>query len=125
MERIFRPNKWFVIFCALLILVWVGLQCVANLRLAEEAKSCGLHVFTWAWPNLGWNSSAEVTEASVLKKTDTDAVVKIQGRQVVKFSPSGLNEAAGKNRSEVVDCNATLTFYRASGHWVLGKVELQ
>lgn len=118
-EKVFRPNKWFVAFCGLLVLVFAGLQFVMNMRIADEAKAIGEHIFTWSWPDRHWSSTAEITRADVVQRSGTDAIVKIQGRQVLSGSGSG---SAGQ---EIVDCGATLTFYRSSNNWVLGRVELQ
>lgn len=125
MEKIFYPNKWFVLFCGLLVLVWIVLQSVANMRIAEHAKLVGQHIFSWSWPDRRWLSAAQITKADVLHRTGTDAVVKIEGRQVLTMPGAGSQIDSGSSKSEVVDCAATLTFYKASNNWVLGKVELK
>lgn len=125
MEKIFTPNKWFVAFCGLLVVVFLSLKWVINMRIADEAKEIGQEIFTWKWDSLNWQSSAEMTGAEVLRVTDTDAIVKVQGKQVLtRSSGDGQNEA-GQPKREVVDCGATLTFYKSSNKWKLGKVELQ
>ena len=125
MENIFRPNKWFVGFCALLIVVWGGLQLVSNTRLSDEAKACALDVFTWDWPGRNWTSIASVSDANVLRKSDTDAIVRVRGKQVLTVAPAGVKADFKNSRSEEFDFAATLTFYRASNRWVLGKVDFE
>lgn len=120
MENLFRPGKFFVIFCALIIIVVGGTHLFANYVVAEKAKLDGVDVFTWEWPGM-LKSSAEITQADVIKKSDHDAIVRVKGTQT-------LTSAGGK--SETVDCNAVLTLYRSTnpastGKWELGKVELQ
>ena len=131
MESIFRPNKWFVLFCALLILVWGGYQLVANMRIANEAKLIGQDIFTWDWPELGWSSNGLITDATVVRRNDTDAIVKIKGKQLIRSLRSGAQAAKDSQQSsgtttpdQVMEANATLTFYRLSNNWVLGRVEL-
>lgn len=124
MENIFRPNKWFVMFCGLLIVVWGGYQLVANMRIADEAKAAGHDVFSWDWPDMGWSSRAEITDATVVRRSDTDAIVKIKGEQHVTSARLNANGQLEKERPQVVDLSATLTFYRSSNNWVLGRVEL-
>lgn len=120
MEKFFRPSKWFVGFCALLILVWGGLQLVANLRLEDEARRAGSDVFSWDWPGRQWRSTAEVSQSSVLKRTATDAIVRVKGRQSVVLSDGG---APGRQIVER-DLSATLTFYKSRDQWLLGRVDL-
>jgi hypothetical protein len=125
MEKFFHPNKWFVAFCALLVIVYGVLQWVMNMRIADEAKLAGQRIFSWSWDVKHWSSTAEITKADVVRRSGTDAIVKVRGRQVLTEPTSeGGNQQAG-SRSETVDCSATLTFYRASNNWVLGKVELE
>lgn len=125
MEKIFTPNKWFVAFCGLLVLVFLSLKWVINTRIADEAKEIGQEIFTWSWDSQHWKSSAEMTGAEVLRVTDTDAIVKVQGKQVLTQLGGDGQSVAGAPKSEVVDCSATLTFYKSSNKWKLGKVELQ
>ncbi len=123
MEKIFSPNRWFVLFCALLVAVWLGLQAVVNLRVADEAKLVGQRIFTWSWPGRHWASRAEITAAEVLRRSGTDAIVKIKGRQVLT-RPHAADGGDAAMSSVTTDVSATLTFYKASNNWVLGKVEL-
>ncbi|MBI4533982.1 MAG: hypothetical protein HY711_08535 [Candidatus Melainabacteria bacterium] len=124
MENIFRPSKWFVVFCGALVVVWAVLQLVSNLRVADEAKRQAREIFAWQWPGKNLVSSAEITEATVVRRTDTDAIVRVKGRQTIKTINAGTTEGVNKESTEAVDCGAILTFYRSSNHWVLGKAEL-
>ncbi len=119
-DKIFRPNKWFVGFCGLLVVVWFVLQTVANMRISEYAKTLGANLFSWEWPSLDCKSQAEITDAKILRKSDADAIVEVKGRQTIM--PDG-KAAAGK--AEVVDCDARLTFYKMNNVWILGRVDLQ
>jgi len=125
MENIFRPNKWFVGFCALLIIVWGGLQFVSNARLTDDARACAADLLTWEWPGRNWSSAAAISDASVVRRSDTDAIVRVKGTQILTVAPAGVQADFKNSKSDRVDFQATLTFYRASNEWVLGKVELE
>ena len=120
MEKFFQPNKWFVMFCAILIAVFVLLQSVSNMRVLDGAKAVARDLFTWQWDDC--DASVDITDASVLKKTETDAVVQVKGRQSLRFAPPD-NKMGSKERA--ADVTATLTFYKSQNDWFLGKVELQ
>ena len=126
MEKIFTPNRWFVLFCGLLILVWGALRIVADVRLCERAKVVGLSIFTWNWPDLAVKSKVESINAQVLRRGSHDAVVTVTGRQVISKPGTDLNPKAdlGPNQS-TNDLKAVLTFYRSEDRWELGKVELR
>ena len=132
MENFFKPGKWLVLFCGVFVLLWGVLQYVSNARLKQEAQIAGQDIFTWAWPGDNWNSRAEITDASVVKKSENDAVVLVKGRQYLSYLPPGAastapNAAASGGENETVDCSAKLTFYKMSvrnkDYWMLGKVE--
>ncbi|HEY9868117.1 MAG TPA: hypothetical protein V6D08_02830 [Candidatus Obscuribacterales bacterium] len=116
--EIFRP-KLFVIFCGLLIVVWGALQLVSDMRLKEAAKDEAQGMFTWQWPG-EVTSQVEITDASVLKRNEHEAVVKVVGKQRFIAEPG---RQAKPEHSQPVDCSAILTLYRSSRNWVLGKVE--
>ncbi len=126
MEKIFLPNKWFVLFCALLIVVWAFLQLVANTRISDEAKAYGQNIFTWYWSGPNWQSRVEKLDTEIVRRTATDAIVKIKGKQVLSLATQDeggeLKQTTG-NAEKSVDCAATLTFYRLNNDWILGKVE--
>jgi hypothetical protein len=119
-EKVFRPSKWFVGFCAVLVLVWFGYQAVASARISEEAKAEAAAIFDWSYPPLRAVSHADITDAKVLKKSETVAVVEVKGKQNLN-----LTSETGVNTIETADCGATLTFYKRNKNWILGKVELQ
>src|SRR5260221_9567594 len=81
MEKFFTANKWFVGFCAVFLIVVGALQFVGNYRLAAIAKIDGQRIIDWSWPARNMRSKAEVISAEVLKRSDTDAVVKIKAKQ--------------------------------------------
>lgn len=124
-EKLFRPSRWFVYFCGLLVLVWLALQYVSNERLSAQAKEEGKNLFTWSWKVLGAASQADITEVKVLHRSEGDAVVQVKGRQGITISDPGATASATGDKSEMLDCGATLTFYKSSNKWILGKVELQ
>src|SRR5438105_4906009 len=103
MENIFRPGKWFVLFCGVLVVVVVALRYVANADLLSEAKRVGFNIFTWYWPGDNWNSRAEITDAKVLEKGDYDAVVRVQGKQ---FLTVGDNAKLADSQAQAFDCSA-------------------
>lgn len=122
MEKIFQLNKFFVIFCGLLVAVWLVLQYVSNMRVAEEAKQYAVDVFTFSWPDKV-DSKVEITQTSVMKKEDNQAVVKVQGKQTFKaFDGKEAGSGAGP-AEKPIDCSAVLTLYRLNRKWVLGRVE--
>lgn len=125
MEKIFTPNRWFVLFCALLILVWGALRIVADIRLCERAKSFGHIIFTWNWPDLALQSKVESINAQVLRRGSHDAVVTVTGRQVISKLPLSDDQSKIKESSTKTDLKAILTFYRDQDKWELGKVELK
>jgi hypothetical protein len=123
MDRIFTANKWFVAFCAALIIVWVALQFVINLRLTAIAKMDSERILDWSWPSKNLRSKAEVVSAEVLKRSETDAVVKVKAKQqLLQQNQPGepFVDTGGIN-----DCQAILTYYKANHRWFLGKVEVQ
>ncbi|MBX9571826.1 MAG: hypothetical protein K2X77_23235 [Candidatus Obscuribacterales bacterium] len=132
MDKVF---SWPVLvgICGVFLAVWVALQFLSTMRLQEEAKEIGVSVYSWNWPGENWQSSAEMTQAEIVHRTDNDAVVKVSGKQTLKTSGGEKNSGnpldISKQRSETVDCSVTLTLYRqgtgqAGYQWVLGRVEL-
>ena len=122
MEKIF---SWPVLvsFCAIFIVCWVALQSVSNMRVEAKAQFFGDKIFSWNWPDEKMQSRGEITEASIVKKSDNDAIVKISGKQVLTVNPGtdSLDNSPGK--TETVDCAAVLTLYRKNNDWELGRVE--
>lgn len=123
MEKLFLSGKWFVGFCALFIVVWAALQIVANMRLESEAQMIGDEVFSWFWSGENVQSKAQMDEASIERKSDNDALVRVKGKQtLIRYNPGETLDISG-GRSETVDCSAMLTLYRKNDKWVLGRVE--
>lgn len=137
MEKIFRPNRIFVIFCLLLIFVWLGLQYVSNMRISEAASSEALEIFDWQWPGQV-DSRAEITNVSVLSKSENEARVRVKAKQTLTKLAEAVADSTKKkdnsNNSNSVtqpasapasssDTACVLTLYRSNRNWVLGKVE--
>lgn len=123
MEKFFTPNKWFVGFCALLIMVVATLKIVGDMRLAEDASVFGEDVFTWEWPERGLSSRVTSMKGHVLKRDANEAVVEVSGHQIV--ANLGPDHKIEKETVIEPDVQATLTFYKRNGKWELGKVELK
>lgn len=122
MDKIFSW-KVLVSFCAIFIVSWVALQTVQSMRLQEEAQVYASQIFDWEWPG-ECRSQATFTEANIIKKSDNDAVIKVSGKQIITALQAAESLDNSPQRSETVDCAATLTLYKKSGNWVLGRVEL-
>lgn len=136
MEKLFRPNRIFVIFCLLLIFVWLGLQYVSNMRVSEAARSEALEVFDWKWPGQV-ASNVEITDVSVLTKSENEAKVRVKAKQTLtklagddqdtkkrddpKTTSPEIQPASGAASQSDTAC--VLTLYRSNRNWVLGKVE--
>jgi hypothetical protein len=121
MEKIFTPNKWFVLFCALLVLMWLALQLVATMRLEALATEEATHVFSWQWLGVG-RSRAKIEKAHLVKRSEADAIVRVMARQVVEEEVKSGHFIA---KEPEVTCSALLTFYRVDKDWLLGKVEFE
>lgn len=122
MEKIF---SWpvLVTICAIFIVTWISLQAVSNMRVQAKAQLFGDRIFSWNWPAESLQSRAEITEASIVKKSDNDAVVKISGKQILAPYQPGDSLDNSPKGSQTVDCAAVLTLYRMNNDWELGRVE--
>jgi hypothetical protein len=120
MEKIFSINKWSVGLCALIIGVFASVQFAGNEHLKAVATVAGEHVFSWQWLGAG-RSHAVIDKTEVVKRSETDAVVRVKAHQTIE------QELAGKfiPKQPEVACSALLTFYRADKEWILAKVEYQ
>ena len=123
MEKVFSW-KVLVAFCTIFIVSWVALQTVSNMRLEGEAELIGDKIFNWQWPDATWQSKAEMTQASIIRKSDNDAVIKVTGKQILTTTDPGQSLDNPSGNTETVECSAVLTLYKQSGKWVLGRVEL-
>ena len=83
MEKIFTPNRWFVLFCAAFILIFALLQYVSTTRLQLRAKLEGEKIFNWSWQDRNLVSAAKITEEKILKRNETSAEVEVVGQQVI------------------------------------------
>jgi hypothetical protein len=120
MEKIFSINKWSVGLCALIIAAFGAMQFAGSEHLLAVASLAGEHIFSWQWQGAG-RAHAVIYKAEVMKKSDTDAVVRVMAHETIE------QEAAGKfiaKRPEIA-CSAKLTFYRADKEWILARVEYE
>lgn len=93
MEKIFTPNRWFIGFCALLIVVVGALKIVGDMHIAEEAKLVAQGIFNFDWPELGIESRVQSINAHVISHSEHDAVVEVTGRQyIAKLAPQPVAE---------------------------------
>lgn len=124
MEKLFTFNKFFVAFCALLIVVVFAAKVVSDMSVAEDAKKIAQGIFQWDWQTMHLHSDAVITDAKVLDRSDTEAKVEVTGKQTVSedVTPVGAGAQASPNES---DCKAILTFYRTNNKWELARVEIQ
>ena len=122
MEKIFTPNRWFVGFCALLILAFGALKVVADMHLAEIASNVGKDIYSWEWQDV--NSTISAVHSRVLRRDANDAVVEVSGHQIL-VAKVGESPTMEKESSQETDVKAVLTFYRRNSRWELGKVELK
>jgi len=120
MERIFRPTKWFVAFCALLVLIWGLYQLVAHLRVENDARQAAEEIFAWTWPDKSWDSKAQIARTCVRTRKAAESTVLVEGSQLLTRQPYG----GTMPETQRFDMKAILTFYRSGDSWVLGRVEL-
>ena len=123
MDKLFTPNKWLVLFCAVFVAIYATLNWVINSRLQATAKIYGDDIFSWVWMDKNVCAKADMSEAKVLQRSDTAAVVEVTGEQVV--GPFDGSRPFPMKASSSVVCKAKLTFYKLKDGWELGKVELQ
>ncbi len=116
-EKIFSPGRWFVLFCALLVTIWLSLQWITATRLTVEAKEAGQHIFAWTWPRLHLCSQVVITTTKVVHEGPNDATVVVSGQQSIS-SP-------GIHVSNTQTVCAKLTFYKTNNCWILGSVEFK
>jgi len=125
MDKLFTPNRYFIGFCALLVAVVFAWTYIRDQMLLEEAKLKCEELGTWNWPAIGISSRIGNVEAKILKRTDNDAEVEVQGKQVFDIQPHGIDTQALAGTES--NYKATLTLYKngESRRWRLGKVEGQ
>lgn len=118
-EKFFRPNRYFVGLCVLLIVVWFALQTVSNFNITHAAEQFSDQMFDWNWTELGWRSQTKITSIEVIKKSETDAVIEVTGKQKL----TNINDQHAE--VQATDCSAILILYKSSGDWTVGRVELK
>lgn len=138
MEKIFTPNKWFVIFCALLVGIVALLQFVHNRRLEEHCLAFADDAFSWTWADEGVSTNFKGNEAHVLKSGANDAAVRVKGVQEIRFfkkskeianqGDSGEQskvQSQGESASTTSPLQVVVKFYRTSNGWEVGSVEAE
>lgn len=120
MEKIFSINKWSVGLCALIVIFYAAFQMTSNVRLAAVAELKAKQIFSWHWWGSG-RSHCIIDKTEVLKRSDTDATVRVKAREQIEQQQQG---RFFKKSPELV-CSALLTFYRSDMDWVLAKVEFE
>jgi len=136
MEKIFTPNKYFIGFCALLVVFVAALNYIRDEKILEEARLIGQAQAEWSWPSAGVSVTVGDIKAKILKHTENDAEVEVQGEQKVtrqSSSSSSLSSnqaqplagAEPKSTEEKSQFKEVLTLYKnGNSHlWLLGKVE--
>ena len=118
MEKVFSFNRFFLFFCLIFVLLWLGLQAVGYLHLTGLAKVDGERIFGWTWPARKIHSTAQIEETKIVSRSANDAVVKVSGSQNIAI----IGEIGQLGVDQFV---ANLTYYRTNNHWFLGKVEFQ
>jgi hypothetical protein len=125
-----RLDPRFVLLCAILIVVWLALQEVTDERIKLEASTSVNRLYNWNWSRLGVRSSFKIEKVKILKKTNTDAIVEVRGKQTLMWSTKSENVSPHikyfTSKSQLDEERGTiLTFYKLSNNWVLGQVELR
>ncbi len=110
MDKIFRFSKWFVLFCALLVVARLAQQYVADRAFEERASAMGERIFGWRWVNAAGKvdiqSNAQVTKAKVIHRRETDGQVRLEGTQLVMAPDIGSADGI-KNLNSVHTLNNT------------------
>lgn len=118
MKKIFSFNKFFIAFCIAFILICLALQVVIYFRMIDQAKLDGAKILAWNWPDKNVKSLVQVYDAKVLKKDGNNAVIKVFADQIIERNMA-------ESRRQEAKCAVTLSYYRASKQWYLGKVECE
>ena len=123
MDKIFTPNRYFIGFCAALVLVVFAWTYIRDQMILEEAKVKCAELATWNWPAIGISSRIGDVDAKIIKRTENDAEVEVQGKQVFDLQPNATDTQALAGTES--NYKATLTLYKngESRRWRLGKVE--
>ena len=128
MDKIFTFNNWFIGFCALLVVAVLGSNYIRDQRIMEQAKLIGRQDAEWTWAAQGISTTVDELDAKILKRTDNDAEVEVQGKQkIVMLTPGNPALPLAGSSPALTDYKAILTLYKNgnSKFWLLGKVEEQ
>ncbi len=121
MENFFKPSKWIVAFCAILIAIWLSLQFVIKARLTEEGKQLAYQIFNWNWPGLYISSSVkDISNVKIDKLTQADAKIEIEGRQNIVTSNGDLNHQVYSIK--VLPFKLVIVFYHVNNAWKIGSI---
>ena len=85
MDKIFTFNKFFIGFCALLVVIVFASNYLRDERIKEQAKVIGQQAGEWSWPAQGVSTTIDDISARILKLNDNDAEVEVHGKQKVAF----------------------------------------
>jgi hypothetical protein len=83
MENLFKPNRLFVGFCALLVVTVLAANFARDQRILEEAKVIGRQQAEWSWPSQGVSTNVDEVQAKILKLTENDAEVEVKAKQKI------------------------------------------
>jgi hypothetical protein len=136
MEKFFTFNKFFIGFCALLVVIVFASNYARDERIKEQAKVIGQQAGEWNWPAQGVSTTIDDISAKIIKLSENDAEVEVHGKQKVAFSNAteAASVAGEKTTSDApskspdtADYKAVLTLYKngKSPIWLLGKLEEQ
>jgi len=127
MEKFFTPNKFFLFFCILFVLEWLGLQLVSYMHITDQAKLDGEHVFNWSWPSKNMRSVAEIYRTKILSRSNNDVTVKIWAKKHMDQLNSLATAPQNLERQNTLTdkCAAQLTYYRMNNKWFLGRLEFE
>lgn len=146
MDKLFRFDRRFIWFCALLVAVWLLLQFVIIQRIKGQAALAAAQLFTWNWPCLKARSEFAGRSVKILKHSDTEVIVEVTGLQKVyrerqntldRNDPdqigTPLKSKASKcsgvlprtQRCDTYTVSTVLSFYKMNGNWLLGRVGLR
>jgi hypothetical protein len=126
MEKFFTPNKFFLFFCVLFVLEFLGLQWVSYMHITDQAKLDGGHVFNWTWPSKNVRSIGQIYKTKILKRTNNDATIEIWAeKHMDQINNSPTAQPIQKKDTPIDKCAVQLTYYRMNNKWFLGRVEFE
>jgi hypothetical protein len=97
MDKIFTPNRWFVSFCALLVVAVFAWNFTRDQLILEEAKLIGRQEAEWSWPSQGISTNVDDIQAKILKRTEIYAQVGVKGKQkIIMQTPESASQTAAQ-----------------------------